>query len=360
MNTTAPTHLTRMALAGIVIAITAGCTSVGPHTILRDRFDYNTTVADSWKEQTLLNIVKLRYMDLPMFLDIGQIVAGYTVESTGSLAATLTRGNVPRQDAASVGGALRYTDRPTITYSPLTGDRFLRGLMTPIRPGSVFALLQSGYEADFVLALSLESLNGLHNPVSAQGGQIDTGSHDFSHALELLRDIQHAGALSFRMETGAHGEEMLVFFRQPDSASQTTSKIAELDSLLGLASNDGRYSLIYSPVPGKKGELAVHTRSMLQILLALAGTVDVPQQDLDQHRASVVPREDSEQMPFHVRSGEQPPEDAYAAVSYRNRWFWIDDTDYRSKRAFSLIMFLFTLSEEGDNQRLPVLTIPTG
>ena len=100
--------------------------------------------------------------------------------------------------------------------------------------------------------------------------------------------------------------------------------------------------------------------AVLQILLALAGTVDVPQQDLDQHRASVVPREDSEQMPFHIRSGEQPPEDAYAAVSYRNRWFWIDDTDYRSKRAFSLIMFLFTLSEEGDNQRLPVLTIPTG
>lgn len=349
-----------MAFAGIVTAAVAGCTSVGPQTVLRDRFDYNTTVADSWKEQTLLNIVKLRYMDLPMFLDIGQIVAGYTVESSGSLAGTLSRGSVPHETLSSIGGTLRYTDRPTIPYSPLTGDRFLRGLMTPIRPGSVFALLQSGYEADFVLALSLESLSGLQNPVSTQGGQINTGSHDFTRALELLRDIQRAGAFSFRMETGSHGEEMLVFFRQHVMLAQTSAQIAELHSLLGMEATDGRYSLVYSPVPGKKGELAVHTRSMLQILLALAGTVEVPQQDLDEHRASVVPREDSEQMPFRVRSGTDRPQDAYAAVSYRNRWFWIDDTDYRSKRAFSLIMFLFTLSEEGDNRRLPVLTIPTG
>jgi hypothetical protein len=63
---------------------------------------------------------------------------------------------------------VRYTDRPTITYTPLTGDKFLRGLMTPIQPSSVFFLLQSGYAADFVMALSVESLNGLRNPTSTQ------------------------------------------------------------------------------------------------------------------------------------------------------------------------------------------------
>ncbi|WKZ12945.1 MAG: hypothetical protein QY320_02890 [Gammaproteobacteria bacterium] len=349
-----------VAVLVLAAAIATGCASVGPRTVVRDRFDYNATIADSWKEQTLLNIVKLRYMDLPMFLDVGQIVAGYTVESSGALGAALTRGDVPDSDVTTLGGTLRYTDRPTITYSPLTGDRFLRGLMTPIRPGSVFALLQSGYEADFVLALGLESLNGLHNPVSTQGGQPSTGAHEFTQALTLLREIQIAGALTFRMETGPHGEEMLMFFRQRDMPAETVAKIEELRSLLGMEATDGRYSLIYSPVPGSQGEFAVLTRSMLQILLALAGTVDVPQQHIDEHRASLVPRADSEQMPFRVRSGEDRPQDAYAAVSYRNRWFWIDDTDYQTKRAFSFIMFLFTLSEEGNDQRLPVLTIPTG
>ena len=50
------------ALAGAV-AVT-GCTHVGPKTVPVDRFDYSTAIGESWKQQTLLNIVKLRYMEI--------------------------------------------------------------------------------------------------------------------------------------------------------------------------------------------------------------------------------------------------------------------------------------------------------
>jgi len=39
----------------------SACTNIGPNTVPRDRFDYNTAISNSWKEQTLLNIAKLRY-----------------------------------------------------------------------------------------------------------------------------------------------------------------------------------------------------------------------------------------------------------------------------------------------------------
>ena len=71
----------RVAFALIAFALSA-CTSVGPATVPRDRIDYGTAIGDSWKQQTLLNIVKLRYGDMPIFLEIAQVIAGYQVEGT--------------------------------------------------------------------------------------------------------------------------------------------------------------------------------------------------------------------------------------------------------------------------------------
>jgi len=47
-----------LARLGILGALT-GCTSLKPRQIPRDRFDYSSALSESWKHQTLLNIVKV-------------------------------------------------------------------------------------------------------------------------------------------------------------------------------------------------------------------------------------------------------------------------------------------------------------
>ena len=57
-----------------LLGLTA-CPSIGPATVIRDRFDYSSSVGESWKSQMLLNLVKMRYGDIPVFMDVGQVVA---------------------------------------------------------------------------------------------------------------------------------------------------------------------------------------------------------------------------------------------------------------------------------------------
>jgi len=345
---------------GVATTLLADCTTLGPRTISGDRFDYSSAVGDSWKQQTLLNIVKLRYMDLPVFVDVASIVAGYSIETSANVGGQInsngTSGNV-----LSLGAAGKFTDRPTITYVPMTGEKFLRGLLTPIEPKNIFFLLQSGYAADFLLGLTVESLNGVRNR-SMIGGTVREADPDFLRALELLRDVQTAGAIGMRVEEDkAKVSTAVLFFRRENVPPEIAAKLFELRRILKLAPGPQKYVLTYSPVRGSDEELAVSSRSLMQILMSFASYIDVP----EEHKAdrSAAPGGE-DQTPggkpgsVRIHSGKDKPSAAFAAVRYRDQWFWIADDDWRTKRALTAIMFFFTLTNTGGNEQLPLITIP--
>jgi hypothetical protein len=105
------------------------------------------------------------------------------------------------------------------------------------------------------------------------------------------------------------------------------------------------------------------TRSMLQIVLEFAAIVQVPKADVEEGRAAPglveTPAQGALNGPaFHVWVTEAPPQDAYVAVQYNKRWFWIAGTDIQSKYTFGIIMLLFSIADTGVKGAAPVVTIP--
>ncbi len=256
-------------LAAILIA---GCTGIGPSTIERDRFEYSSAIAESWKEMMLLNIIKIRYGDTPMFLEVGSVVNQYILERELEAVAGLRSGDLIG-DGLELGARGKYSDRPTITYSPLIGEKFYKSLLTPIPPHALFLLIQSGWNADFLLRVCLTAINDLYN---SSERRLSTHEADkgFDQLLEILTEMQHSGGLGSRL-VERQGEKTIIFFRQnlSDKVKQNSLKIVEL---LGLDPQASEFRLVYGSSASDDREIAMLTRSMIDIIAELSQFVQVP------------------------------------------------------------------------------------
>src|SRR5579862_5341616 len=67
---------------------------IGPNSLPRERSLYSVSLADSWKEVTLLNIVKVRYIDPPVYVDIANIVSSYTLAQSATAGGIIEPGGL--------------------------------------------------------------------------------------------------------------------------------------------------------------------------------------------------------------------------------------------------------------------------
>jgi hypothetical protein len=332
---------------------------MGPQSVPRDRSLYSLSLSDSWKEQTLLNIVKVRYIDYPVFVDIGSIVASYTLSQNASVGGTIQSGT----NNAVLGGSVTFSNSPTITYVPLTGNAYIKGLTIPLPPETVFAAIQNGFPADAILLSSVQSINGLRNQQVDLNG-VTPADPDFHRVRELMRNIQVSGAVRLYVkEDGNKQQTNILGLRTQDIPPEIEAASTELRRLLHLNPEATEFPLVSAPLPSNDTEVAVQTRSISGMLQNMAAQVEVPSEDVAQHRAfpgieqghtlpGIIPM-------IVIHSSKKKPDNAFVNVYYRDTWFWIDDGDLISKRALLQLMQLFTMIDSGPRQNQPVVTIPS-
>jgi hypothetical protein len=134
-------------------------------------------------------------------------------------------------------------------------------------------------------------------------------------------------------------------------------------SALNLKTDNGEMSLVYGSLPRSPNELAVLSRSMIEIMQELSADIDVPAKDVAAGRTFATAAAPATSAAYdkprvHIESGPKPPDDPFSTVYYRGNWYWISDHDISSKRSLTFLLLFFSLAETGVVPEAPLLTIP--
>jgi len=283
-------------------------------------------------------------------------------EITGQLNLNANWAQNPLSSYQIFGAAASYADRPTITYNPLMGSKYAQKMMTPIHPGIIIHLIEAGSHVGRVFRLSVQSVNGIQNR-HARGGKPRAADPKFNELIESLERLREAGLIGLSVKKTDDDAE-LSFLIGETSNDEMKKDVSRFREILGLDPEIKEYRLFYGLIPRNRKEIAVQTRSPMAILAETASFIEVPADHIQEGRVNPTFYGSAEKTitdkPFvDILSGRQKPDDSFVSVSYGDRWFWIENRDLSSKRTFSFIIQILSLTEREDKENIPILTIPT-
>jgi hypothetical protein len=243
-----------------------------------------------------------------------------------------------------------YNEKPSIFYTPLEGDKFVRQMLTPIGLETLLLLTRSGWSIERVFVLALQEMNGLKNAPSASGPTPDYEPEfrDFRQAVRVLRALQIKGLVDFGRNE-ANGMEAFEL-RFAEAADKDPDAI-RFRQIMQLDPTPRRYRVVVGIGAPDKQTIAVTPRAMTAVLYYLSQAVVVPQSDVQAGRVTRTLTDAGSVFNWsllfedviRIESSPDQADSAAVAVPYRKGWFYIPDDDLQSKTTFSLLNQLITL-----------------
>lgn len=384
-----------VALCLLLALSLGGCTLVGPPAMRASRLAYNEAVQQSEQRELLLNVVRLRYDDVPEFLAVSGISTQLSLEASAGIGGIFGQDADADSDLVTPNASLGFAENPTLSFTPQRDSEFSRQLLAPVEIDSLLLLSQSGWELGRIMRLLARSVNDLRNdPVDAPErlqSFIDTmatldqleranladvvaetqrqpllppvakAELDFDKSLQLAEsgyvvDPVSAETVAINRESAAY----VLRFGAADGA------VADLQQRLNLAPGRARYDIdpgmrsMRGQADQASDRLWFDSRSVLGAMGYLANGVDVPERDIeaaivrDKRALQALYREF-----FTVSVSARRPRGAYLSVPYRGRWFSIAAGDLESRRTLALLATLVRLTiNAGGANNVPVLTLP--
>ena len=349
-------------------AAASGCNAVGPTALRNGRGAYNLALQQSTNEQLLLNLVRMRYCDTPLFFEVASVTTSFDEQVSLGGSASLARVDPNPVNTYTYGitGNVMVAEHPTICYVPMQSERFAKQMLSPVSADALLLLSHSGWSVRRILMLCVQRLNGLQNAPRASGPTPRWAPEyrEFQRAAGLMLTLQLRDALRLEAVTQPNGSSRIMVALE--SSPDTAMDIAEFRKLLRLNPDQTSYPVVEG-ASASPDVIAIETRSVLAVMHYLSQGVEAPREHIAKGKAAQTRDFKTREVfdwhlvlkeVFQVRSQKSRPEDAAVAVNYRNVWFYVDDADLDTKCTFDMLTQLTALQAGDIRSATPVLTIP--
>jgi len=347
----------------LLIMTVSGCSIAGPSSISRGRSDYNEVINRTDDEQLLMAIIRNRYGETFNTLAVRSVTANVHIKASAGINVGVGPSESYLGNLIPLSSGFAYEENPTISYMPVGGERYIQQLLSPI-PLNLFLLFTHSVKHPALLfKMLITRANDLWNPVFLKSPSAKPDFR-FNQFVELMTDLINAGVLDF-VESPLENFKFVIILH--DYAPAYTEKIEENLSLLNISMPEDRKADIVLPVSlsvgqPKWGGIAFVTRSVYDMMEIMSASIDVPEDHARSGLAVMYPTKGLWDNEVRIQHSGKRPKNASVAVKYRNSWFYIDETDQKTKLVFRLIRTLWSvrITETADKTHaVPVLTIPT-
>lgn len=343
----------------------AGCKSIGPGVLQESHPRYNDAIGSVIERQLLTNLVRLRYHEVPTFLEVSSITEN---REFGSDIGFDTLQIKPKYNEVTFNTypMVRDWQRPIISYYPIKGKEFIKRMMTPVPVNIVFEMSLSGWNWQRVFNICIEQINGIKNANILSGtAQLHKQSYErFYKMTSLLKNLDEAEIIKIGRDDSINQLVMKII---PNQTFE--SEISKFKQLLSLNESKNIFKFENNFLNEDDETLVIKTRSFINILFYLSHAVEVPASDIENGIVQTTVCSDGTMFDcskhtggtlLNVHCSKSRPDNAFVSTYCHDHWFFIKNNDLNSKSTFLLLSLLFQLQagEASSNEVSPMLTIP--
>jgi len=356
------THLViTLTVFSLILCGLSGCAVVGPKSISMGRTNYNEAMDKTENEQMLMSIIKGRYGETFTLLSVSGVAANIRFAANANAQVGIGPEKNYLGGLVPLSGGLVYEENPTITYVPVQGEEYFQQLMSPIPLGTLVLFIRRGFDSAASLILFADRINDMQNPDFLRTALLEPDLR-FQRFAELNEELYQEGIIQWVKYSGENIPYAILI---SDYETDHLVKVQEYMDLLSFSmpadTSENIVLPLYLGVKYKKTEgVAISTRSTISLIQILRATVEIPPEHLANGIAPRYPKPGPAGQGICIRTAKDKPDNAVIAVKYRGYWFYIDEKDTRTKRFYTIVRTLWSVSIATgvDQSDLPILTIP--